>query len=408
MSPISIDKEGRMVLDQAVAREFSGRKMDLVSFSPEHLLLAAGDGGEIQLAGRVETISVAELLSFFNMFRKDGILRFQLKSGRKALFFSQGEIVLAETCLMEEEFGEILYSLGKIEREALQKARQKIRDDASLGQALVRQGLITAKDLWHGVRFQIESIVYNLLACQEGSFVFQDWKPLKEKTVRLSLNTQNLIMEGMRRLDERTLFQSKIPSPDAVPVPIKDQPEGLSAAEERMLNLVRAGRDDVRALIRKAGMGDFEGLRLLYHLVEKRVVRVEESPPVSVEGDLGEILQVYNGALSVLFRKVSTQKPDFPNEVKLFLRDLPQPFSFVLRDAELDEDGSVQGHRIFNNLAGLEEGDKRKLLADSLSELVYMECMAARRELKDTEAAGLTQRVQEVVRRVKSLVERTS
>jgi len=175
-----------------------------------------------------------------------------------------------------------------------------------------------------------------------------------------------------------------------------------------MLNLVRAGRDDVRALIRKAGMGDFEGLRLLYHLVEKRVVRVEESPPVSVEGDLGEILQVYNGALSVLFRKVSTQKPDLPNEVKLFLRDLPQPFSFVLRDAELDEDGSVQGHRIFNNLAGLEEGDKRKLLADSLSELVYMECMAARRELKDTEAAGLTQRVQEVVRRVKSLVERTS
>ena len=34
----------------------------------------------------------------------------------------------------------------------------------------------------------------------------------------------------------------------------------------------------------------------------------------------------------------------------------------------------IDGGRILANLAGLEEGDKKKLLADGLSELIYMEC----------------------------------
>jgi len=408
MSRIGFDKEGRLILDPGAARDYRGRSFDVASRSSHHLLLASEEAADTQLAGRLGSITVAELLSFFNMFRKDGILRFQFRDGRKDLFFSQGEIVLAETSMIDEGLGEILFSLGKVDREDLQNTRQRVQGDSNLGQALVQQGRITAKDLWHGVRFQIETIVYNLLACQEGDFAFQNWKPVKEKTVRLSLNTQNLIMEGIRRLDERSLFRSKILSLDAVPEAVSEQASGLNAAEERMLGLIRAGRDDVRTLIRKSGAGDFEGLRLLYHLNEKKIIRLEESPPVSVDGGLGEILKIFNSALAVLFRQVAARHPEFRHEIRLFLRDLPQPFSFVLRDADLEEDGTIQRGRILNNLAGLEEGDKRKLLADSLNELAYMECMAARRELGEAEASVLTQRVQEIVRRVKLLIERKS
>lgn len=408
MSGAGFDKEGRWVPDPDIGARYRGRAFDLVSNSDDHLLLAAEKAGNLQMAGRLGIIPISELISFFNMYRKDGVLRVQLQDGLKSLYFQQGEIVLAETSLPEEGLGEILFDLGKVDRDDLQRIRKTVKNDAELGQALVRQGLMTAKDLWHGVRFQIESIVYHLLACQEGSFVFQDWRPAKEKTVRLSLNTQNLIMEGMRRLDERSLFKRKIPSLDLVPVPMKDQPTDLNAAEERMFNLIRAGQENVRTLVRKCGMGEFEGLRLLYHLIEKKVARVEETPPVSVEGEMGEVLKIFNGALAVLYRKVSTRNAGFRNEIKLFLRDLPQPYSFVLRDAELEENGTISGSRILANLAGLEEGDKMKLLADSLNELIYMECMAARRDLGEADAAGLTQRVQEIVRRVKSIVERKS
>jgi hypothetical protein len=85
---------------------------------------------------------------------------------------------------------------------------------------------------------------------------------------------------------------------------------------------------------------------------------------------------------------------------------LPQPFSYVFRQTSLREDGSVDGGRILANLAGLEEGDKLRLLADSLSELIYMECIAARRELGAADSAELIKRVQAVSTRVQALIGR--
>ena len=63
--------------------------------------------------------AVVDLLSFFNMFRKTGILRFRLAGGTKALYFQQGEIVFATSTFPEEDMGEVLFELGKVEREVL-------------------------------------------------------------------------------------------------------------------------------------------------------------------------------------------------------------------------------------------------------------------------------------------------
>ncbi len=73
----------------------------------------------------------------------------------------------------------------------------------------------------------------------------------------------------------------------------------------------------------------------------------------------------------------------------------------------MQEDGTLDGHRVVANLDGLEEGDKKKLLADSLCELVYLETMAVRRELPAEEARPLIARVQEITARVRALVGRT-
>jgi hypothetical protein len=81
-------------------------------------------------------------------------------------------------------------------------------------------------------------------------------------------------------------------------------------------------------------------------------------------------------------------------------------FFYVFRDTSLRENSTLDGDRILANLAGLEEEDKKKLLADALSELVYMECIFARRELGAVESAELIRRVQEISWRMKSLVGR--
>jgi hypothetical protein len=405
MSEMRIEKGSRLILPPAIAKILGGQPLRLSSCSARHLLLesAAGDD-KVQMTGLIVEGGVVDLLSFFNMFRKSGLLHFILSGGNKTLCFQNGEIVYATSTFPEEEIGEILYRLGKIDRDVLQGARQFANGELPLGNILMNQNFITAKDLWAATRNQVETIVYNLFAFQDGSFVFVD-TPLDEgQVVSLSMNTQNLIMEGLRRVDERAVYMQKVKSLDAIPVTTDKVPNDLDSISQKMVSLIQAGVSNVGELLRRSGSGEFDALRLLSQMVERGVVTMEEAPTVAVEGVLGEVIDIFNGILVAMHQVVSAKNPRFRQEVSVFLRDLPQPFSYVFRQATLKEDGSVDGGRVLANLAGLEEGDKLRLLSDSLSELVYMECIAARRELGAADSAVLIKRVQDVSQRVQDLI----
>jgi hypothetical protein len=405
MSEIRIEKGGKLTLPPAVAKILEDQPLRLSSCSTNHLLLETTTGDDkVMMTGLLGTGGIVDLLSFFNMFRKSGRLHFLLSGGNKTLCFQNGEIVFAMSTFPEEEIGEILYSLGKFDRETLQGARQFSNGELPLGKILVDQNVIDAKDLWAATKNQVETIVYNLFAFQEGSFVFVD-KPLAEdEVISLSMNTQNLIMEGLRRVDERAVYMQKVKSLDAIPVATDKIPNDLDSVSQKMVATIQAGVGSVQELLRRSGSGEFDALKLLSQLVERGVVSMEEAPTVKVEGVLGEVVNIFNGVLVAMHKVVSAKNPQFREEVSCFMRDLPQPFSYVFRQTTLRDDGSVDGGRVLANLAGLEEGDKLRLLSDSLSELIYMECIAARRELGATDSAELIKRVQDVSQRVQDLI----
>ena len=407
MAKMIIDSGGRLSLPHPVVRELGQKTLELSSFSPRHLLLIhRRDEGELVMAGELGELAIADLLSFFNMFRKSGVLTFYFPAGVKELSFLQGEIIAASSSLPEEQLGEILCVLGKLDRSALHLARNLAGGVPPTGQLLVDKGLVGAKDLWQVVRYRAETIIYSLFALSGGSFFFVARTPEVDEQVRLSMSTQNLIMEGLRRFDERALFMRRIGSDRHLPVLTGKTLAGLPPVAERMLELIAQGRYPVRELLRKAGGGEFEGLRLLHQLLEKGLVAMEEAPAPPLEGELGDLLNIFNGALTAISRRVLGRHPGFLDEVRAFMRDVPQPFSFVFRDVGLCDDGSVDGGRILANLAGLEEGDKERLLAEALSELIYMACGVARRELPEVESGDLIQRVREVTQRVKSFIGR--
>ena len=285
----------------------------------------------------------------------------------------------------------------------LQRVRKSVSGKATLGKKLVDQGAVTPKDLWLATRSQAETIVYNLFTAQSGGFYFQTRALDREQMLRLSMNTQSLIMEGLRRLDEKALFMRRIISFDYYAVSTGKFAADLSQEEARLLNTAQ-GQLNVHDLFRKAGLREFEGLRTLYGLVEKGVLRMEDSPATEISGELGQVLTIYNSLLKAITARMSIPCPNFTQAVAGYLADLPQPYSFVLRDVELLADGTLDGHRVVANLAGLEEGDRKKLVADSLCELVFMVTMQVRQELEAEQARPLIARVQEITTRVRDLV----
>ncbi len=407
MDKFTLDKKGQIALSPELQKLLGDEPLVNLSCSQRHLLLGREDPDEqVVIAGFLGDMLVPDLLAFFNMFRRTGILHFNLADGEKSLYFQNGEIVFATSTFPSEDLGEILFSTGRIEREALDHARQISAGRTTLGKVLVESGAVSPKDLWLTVRTRVEGIVYHLFAAETGSFAFRANTLDSEQIIRLSMSTQNIIMEGLRRQDEGALFMRKIISLDHFPRGTEKVPADLSQDEKKFYTYARPGRVAARDLFRKCGMREFDGMRLLYGLLEKRMLSMEEQPATEIGGDLGQVLMIYNNVLKAIYSRVTRRFSGFSEEINHFLRDLPQPYSFVLRDVELKEDGTLDGHRIVQNLAGLEEGDKKKLLADALGELVYMESMAVRRELEATQAQSLIARVQEISNRVKDLVGR--
>lgn len=407
---LHIDSGHRLQLPAFAAREIGVDPLELASYSSRHLLLtgskSSGKEGLVVLAGCLGEIGVTDLLSFFNMFRKTGILHFQLPGGRKELTFQQGEIVSASSTFPEHDIGEILFQLGKLDRDQLRKARQLVSQYGAIGRVLIERGMLGTKDLWQGSKHQAEVIVYHLFTCGQGGYAFEARPVALQEAPALTMSTQNLIMEGLRRVDERSLFMRRITSLDAQVLPVNSPDANVAGAELALFQLIKQQRYPVRELLRLSGHGEFDGLRLLYRLLEKSLVRLDMGPSVPVSGICGEILAVCNGALATIFRKISPQYPPFGSEIRCFLRDLPQPFSFVFQDVPLCEDGTVEGARVVANLAGLPVDDQKKLLVDALNELIFMECLVARRELAAPESADLVGRILQITKRLKEFVGR--
>jgi hypothetical protein len=405
MKRTAIDSSGRLDLPYYAVKEVGNQSLDLISHSTGHLLFIAPESG-ISLVGRLGEVSVVDLLSFVNMFRKTGTLCLDLKIGRKEISFKQGEIVNAGSTFAEEHICEILHDLGKLDRESLLKFRQLALSQSQIGRMMVEKEIVSSEELWTAAHAQVEVIIYNLFNFNDGSFFFREKKVQEEDEVRLQMSTQNLIMESLRRIDERALFMRHVGSLDAIPVLTDKVQKELDEDERRLLAVIGSGRLNVRSVLRRSGLGELEGLRLLHQLILKRAIHMEEPPTLSVSGDIGEILVIFNGVLTALFGRIVEKKPRFIDDVRHFLRALPSPFSYVFLDVLIHEDGSVDGGRVLANLAGLGERDKKKLLAEALSELVYMECHALRRELGSADSTDLIHRVQEIPRRIKNILER--
>ena len=85
MSEIQIEKGGRLTLPAEAVKNVGGQPLRVSASSPHHVLLESATGNDkILMTGQLDTGGIVDLLSFFNMFRKSGVLHFLLSGGINA------------------------------------------------------------------------------------------------------------------------------------------------------------------------------------------------------------------------------------------------------------------------------------------------------------------------------------
>src|SRR5574337_286330 len=168
----------------------------------------------MSLVGRLEDLALPDIFQIISLSKKTGTLIVRSRKGTGMVVFKDGQVIQAASDSIRDSLGNMLVSQGMLTEGALAQAlaAQKQENDKPLGMILTEMGAVTPQVLEGAVRKQIEEIIYDLLAWEEGFFNFElgEIAPkdkieidTQEFLLKHGISAEYLLMEGTRILDER-------------------------------------------------------------------------------------------------------------------------------------------------------------------------------------------------------------
>jgi DNA-binding response OmpR family regulator len=147
-----------------------------------------------------------------------------------------------------------------------------------LGDLLVDSGRVTRDQLRDALARQSSELVYEVLRWPGGRFEFRlDSLPALAESARLGLPVASVVMEGFRRVDEWRVVEAglgnfeSVLQADRVAIDAADVAR-LPKHEQRLLEMVDGDRT-VREIIEQSHMSSFDACKVLFALLEARLVR---------------------------------------------------------------------------------------------------------------------------------------
>jgi hypothetical protein len=204
----------------------------------------------MSLVGRLEDLALPDIFQIISLSKKTGTLVVRSRKGTGMVVFKSGQVIQAGSDSIRDSLGNILVSQGMVDQADLAAAlaMQKAAPDKPLGMILAETGATTSKIIEDVVRQQIEEIIYDLLAWEEGFFNFELGEIAPKDKIEIDthdlllksgLSAEYLLMEGTRILDERRKDQTrKAPpsssAPKASPAAPKAAPTAKRSAPESL------------------------------------------------------------------------------------------------------------------------------------------------------------------------------
>ena len=157
------------------------------------------------LAGDLKFFQPAELLQLLQLAQAGGRFEVERAGERVELFFEGGRLVAARTSGSAVRLGEVLVHRGLVVPEALDLVLsiQKDQPGARIGQMLVAAGAATPEQVADALREVVRRVVYGVLLWREGRFQFEPGAGPASDEVRLDLDLDRLILEGLRLADQK-------------------------------------------------------------------------------------------------------------------------------------------------------------------------------------------------------------
>ena len=275
-------------------------------------------------------MSVSDLLQFLAAARKTGTLKVARGTIVKEVILENGVIVGSKSNDPKELIGQVLLHYGKIGEDQLQAAMEIHRQSGDrLGNILSAQGIVSAADVVYALRMRTLDIIYDLFLWEEATFEFFDGEALDTDMIRIQVEAQSVIMEGIYRIDEWSRYRKVIPSDrvffELLPGWTQSLPESSKETREILYHIEK--RLTVAEICYNLHTSLFHACALLFDLVEKKIIAVageaaipaiSEASPARTSFSPAELLELaraemqdgsYENALSKI-RSALEQEPN--------------------------------------------------------------------------------------------------
>ena len=152
------------------------------------------------IRGSLKEASLPDVLQLLAMGKKTGCLSVADRSNFGYIFFDAGRISHASIVNRRDRLGDLLVKNNLITRAQLEAAitEQSGNPALRLGELLVSRGVLSRERLNEQIRVQIEEAVYFLFTWNQGSFQFEPDQRPEEGAMLVSINPENLLLEGAR------------------------------------------------------------------------------------------------------------------------------------------------------------------------------------------------------------------
>lgn len=236
------------------------------------------------ISGNLLDIAFPDLLQFLHMSGRSGTLYLERDGETAHISFHAGRIASA-WCPNTITVVEYLHEAGRLDTEGLDRARaihEAEPERRTLGEVLLSIAAIRPEELREAVIYKIEQTVYELVSWRRGDFRFVVEEVRYDEELlfapediipRVELDTQVVLMEALRLLDERVRDSRPLRAEAAraiaasearaEPVPTQFRPAAAPASRDVIARDTIAG---VRRLLREIRSGE-DGSRMSVNLM---------------------------------------------------------------------------------------------------------------------------------------------
>ncbi len=171
----------------------------------------------VALRGNLQDFGIADVFQLIGQQRKTGILEFTGAKGRVQLRFDQGAVVSAAPvgARAEEALGEMLARCGLLDHEQVAALDRECDASAqTVPRLAAARGWISQDDLERIEDLLTRETFFSVLRWETGEFDFRARDVTHQRRFESLLGAEQMLMDGLRMVDEWQSFAEVIPSED--------------------------------------------------------------------------------------------------------------------------------------------------------------------------------------------------